>query len=161
MPSTQTTTGSMTIGELSQLTGLSASAIRFYQRRGVLPSRDDADSGWQRFGDDTLNRLAIIELVKSAGFSLDEVIRIMDALHADPDAVPDETPVWHGLAECKIRDIDALIVRLEQTRDLLQDALTIGYLPPDLTRQVPGLLGWTAPDPQLTPLVRRRPATTR
>ena len=134
---------SMTIGELSTITGLSASAIRFYQRRGLLPARD-ADSGWQRYGRDTLDRLAVIELAKSAGFNLDEVIRILDAVDTDPDLVPATTPVWQGLAEVKIADIDAHIERLQQMRRLLQDAMDYSYLSPDRVRRVPATLGWTA-----------------
>lgn len=138
------TTRTMTIGELSQVSGLSVSAIRFYQRRGVLPARD-GDAGWQRFDQSVLDRLAVIELAKSAGFSLDEVIRIVDAVDADPDAVPDRPAVWQGLAEVKLAEIDARVARLEHLRRLLTDALRLGYLPADRLREVPSALGWTAP----------------
>jgi len=138
------TPSTMTIGDLSRVTGLSASAIRFYQRRGVRPARD-GDPGWQRFDPAVLDRLAIVELTKAAGFSLDEVIRILDALDADPDAVPERTPVWHGLAEVKVRELETTVNRLTQLRDLLQGALDLGYLPADRAHRVPGVLGWTAP----------------
>jgi MerR family redox-sensitive transcriptional activator SoxR len=133
----------MTIGELSQITGLSVSAIRFYQKRGVLPAREG--DGWQRFDVSTLDRLAVIELAKSAGFSLDEIIRIVDAIDADPDAVPAEPAIWQGLAEFKLAEIDASLARLENMRRLLTDALALGYLPADRIHQVPSTLGWTAP----------------
>ena len=138
--------GTMTIGELSDVTGLSTSAIRFYQRRGLLPGRD-AESGWQRYGTGTLDRLAVIELAKSAGFSLDEIVRILDALDADPDSVPASEPVWRGLAGHKIGEIDARIARLQQMRQLLTDALDYSYISPDRARQVPAALGWTAEQP--------------
>jgi DNA-binding transcriptional MerR regulator len=134
----------MTIGELSRISGLSTSAIRFYQRRGVLPARD-GDAGWQRFDSSTLDRLALIELAKGAGFSLDEVIRILDSLDADPDSVPAQSPIWQGLAEVKIREIDTMIGRLKQLRDVLDGALRLGYLPADRAHQIPSVLGWTAP----------------
>lgn len=141
----------MTIGELSQISGLSVSAIRFYQRRGVLPARD-ADGGWQRFAPGTLDRLALIELAKSAGFSLDEIIRIVDAVDADPDAVPETAPIWTGLAEAKLAEIDSLLARLGHMRRLLTDALALGYLPADRLHQVPAAVGWTAPGDTLHPL---------
>ena len=99
-------TPTMTIGELAEITGLSVSAIRFYQRRGLLPPRDTG-SGWQRFGGDVLDRLAVIELTKSAGFSLDETIRLFDAFDADPDSVPQTPAIWQGLAEHKLGEVDA------------------------------------------------------
>lgn len=139
MPSTRT----MTIGELSQITGLSVSAIRFYQKRGVLPSREG--DGWQRFDVSTLDRLAVIELAKSAGFNLDEIIRIFDAVDADPDAVPSGAAIWRGLAEFKLAEIDARMARLESMRQLLTDALCLGYLSTDRMHHVPATLGWTAP----------------
>ncbi|HEY6795213.1 MAG TPA: MerR family transcriptional regulator [Kineosporiaceae bacterium] len=144
MTSRQQTPSTMTIGELSRVSGLSASAIRFYQRRGVLPARE-GEGSWQRFDHSTLDRLALIELAKLAGFSLDEVVRILDAFDADPDTVPAEQPVWQGLAEVKIRQIDTTLHRLGRLRDLLQGALDLGYLPADRARAVPGVLGWTAP----------------
>jgi len=134
----------MTIGELSRITGLSASAIRFYQRRGVLPGRE-AEAGWQRYDSATLDRLALVELAKGAGFSLDEVVRILDALDADPDSVPVDRPIWQGLAEVKVREIDGMLSRLTQLRDVLAGALGLGYLPADRAHRLPGVLGWTAP----------------
>jgi len=142
--SQQDSTHTMTIGELSRISGLSASAIRFYQRRGVLPARDE-DAGWQRFESGTLDRLALIELAKGAAFSLDEVVRILDALDADPDAVPAEPAIWQGLAEAKVREIDTMLARLTHLREVLQGALDLGYLPSDRAHRLPGVLGWTAP----------------
>ncbi|MEJ2579487.1 MAG: MerR family transcriptional regulator [Kineosporiaceae bacterium] len=134
----------MTIGELSEITGLSVSAIRFYQRRGLLPARDSG-SGWQRFSSETLDRLAVIELTKSAGFSLDETSRLLDALDTDPDSVPAAPAVWQGLAEHKLGEVDALLARLGHLRGLLADALDYAYLSPDRAHQLPAVLGWTAP----------------
>jgi MerR family redox-sensitive transcriptional activator SoxR len=148
------TTRTMTIGELSQISGLSVSAIRFYQRRGVLPARD-GEGGWQRFDPATLDRLAVIELAKAAGFSLDEVIRVLDAVDADPDAVPERPAIWQGLAAAKLAEIDASMARLADMRALLTDALSLGYLPADRIHRVPSSLGWTAPTDSEDPAAAR------
>jgi MerR family redox-sensitive transcriptional activator SoxR len=155
------TATTMTIGELSEITGLSVSAIRFYQRRGLLPARDTG-SGWQRFGTETVDRLAVIELAKSAGFSLDEIIRLFDALDADLDSIPDRAPIWRGLAEHKIAEINRSIARLEVMRRLLQDALDFAHLPADRAAQIPAALGWTARrGTDVLPGDVRVPATTQ
>jgi MerR family redox-sensitive transcriptional activator SoxR len=159
MSDTNTTRTTMTIGELSEITGLSASAIRFYQRRGLLPARETG-SGWQRFDSSTLDRLAVIELTKSAGFSLDETIRLMDALDTDPDSVPETPAVWQGLAEHKLTEIDRLIARLTHLRRLLRDSLDYAYLSADRAHQVPAALGWTAPSGDPTPRAVRVPTST-
>jgi DNA-binding transcriptional MerR regulator len=153
-------TTTMTIGELSEITGLSVSAIRFYQRRGLLPARE-ADSGWQRFGTETLDRLAVIELAKGAGFSLDEVVRLLDAMNTDLDTVPDTAPVWRGLAELKINEIDRQLSRLGAMRRLLQDAVDFSHRPADRAAQVPAVLGWSGRRGSALPDDVRVPATTR
>lgn len=152
----------MTIGELSDITGLSTSAIRFYQRRGVLPARDGG-TGWQRFGHDTLDRLAVIELAKSSGFSLDEIIRTLDAFDTDPDTAPAKAEIWHGLAEHKITEIDEQINRLQSMRQLLKDALDYSYISPDRARQVTAALGWVDGHEDSTPLLSlvQVPTSTR
>jgi MerR family redox-sensitive transcriptional activator SoxR len=151
----------MTIGELSEITGLSVSAIRFYQRRGLLPARD-AESGWQRFGAEALDRLAVIELAKGAGFSLDEIVRLLDAMNADLDTVPDAEPIWRGLAQHKITEIDRSLARLEAMRRLLQDALDFAHLSADRAARVPAVLGWAARrGADVLPQDVRVPATTQ
>jgi hypothetical protein len=92
-----------------------------------------------------LDRLAVVQLAKSAGFDLDETVRLFDAVDADPDAIPAEPAVWAELAEFKLAEIDALAARLESMRSLLNDTLALGYLPADRMHRVPSALGWTAP----------------
>lgn len=134
----------MTMGDLQRITGLSPASIRLYQRRGVLPGRTnrETDGGWQRFDEDFLARVAITELAKSSGFSLEELARFMDALDTDPDSVPESAPIWHGLAEAKMADIDNSLERLDMMRRMLQDALAYSYVAPDRADQVAADLGW-------------------
>lgn len=127
----------MTIGELAERTGLAVSAIRFYQRRGLLPARG-AGSGWQRFGPDTLARLAVIELAKRTGFSLDETAELLAAL--DTDGSPAHT--WQALAAAKLADIDARTARLQHMRELLTEALDCSCMTLDRAQLVPVALGW-------------------
>ena len=47
----------MRIGELSALTGVSIDAVRYYERRGVLPRADRTESGYRLFSDDSVARL--------------------------------------------------------------------------------------------------------
>src|SRR5829696_3920361 len=88
---------SMTIGELARQAGLSVSAIRYYQRRGLLPVAAKSSRGWQRFGSDDVARLKIVELAKSCGFSLNEVAVLIDALYGP--ASP--TATWQAMGEAK------------------------------------------------------------
>lgn len=127
----------MTIGELARRSGMSVSAIRFYQRRGLLPPRDAA-SGWQRYGADTLTRLAVIELAKRTGFTLDEVAILLDAVNA-ADLPAD---VVQATFEAKLAEIDTQLQRLNTMRHLLADALICDCLTLDRAALVPVALGW-------------------
>jgi len=62
----------LSIGEVAEKTGTSISAIRFYEREGLLPAAERV-SGQRRFIEETVQRLGIIDVAKQAGFSLEEV----------------------------------------------------------------------------------------
>src|SRR4030095_505725 len=128
-----------TIGQLAARTRLSVSAIRFYQRRGLLPARQPV-SGWQRCGPDTLTRLGVIELAKRCGFTLDEVAELLGAMDPATDASP--APTWKAMAEAKLAEIDAQGRRLHHMRALLTDALACSCLDLDRAQLIPAALDW-------------------
>jgi len=141
----------MRIGELATRTGLSISAIRYYQRRGLVPSRQ-VGSGWQRFGDEAVVRLIIITLAKDCGFSLDEISVLLDALYAP--ASPAAT--WQAIGEAKLAELDSQIARLQQMRSLLTSALDQCHLDPDRRQIIATALDWAGASSQ-----RAQPARTR
>jgi len=75
----------MDIGEVVRRTGLRASALRYYESKGLI--RAIARAGARRqFADDVLERLAVISLGRSAGLSLNEIGQMFGAdgsLHVD------------------------------------------------------------------------------
>ena len=61
----------MKIGELSRLSGLSASAIRFYEEQGLLAPISRTAAGYREYADNAVDRLHLIQESKKLGFSLD------------------------------------------------------------------------------------------
>ncbi|HEY4079702.1 MAG TPA: MerR family transcriptional regulator [Burkholderiaceae bacterium] len=61
----------MKIGELALKSGVTSSAIRFYERSGLLPSAERGSNGYRVYGEDALERLRQITLGQSLGFTLD------------------------------------------------------------------------------------------
>jgi MerR family redox-sensitive transcriptional activator SoxR len=107
----------LTIGRLAQRVGLATSAIRFYERTGVLPQPERV-SGQRRYGPDAVRRLEVLEVAKRAGFSLDEAKLLLQSADAG-------TPAFEAvgeLAERKLPDIEALIARAQNMRSWLQAA---------------------------------------
>ena len=102
------------IGEVARRAGVSVSAIRFYEREGLLPEPERA-GGQRRFGEDTVERLRIIDVAKQAGFSLEEVRVLLSSI--DRGASAHEQ--LQALASAKLPEVDALIERAQAMRGWL------------------------------------------
>jgi DNA-binding transcriptional MerR regulator len=72
----------MKIGELAKHTGIPASAIRYYEREGLLPKAQRGANGYRVYDECAPERLELIQLGQSLGFSLD-TIRALAALQGD------------------------------------------------------------------------------
>ncbi|SEU22480.1 MerR family transcriptional regulator [Variovorax sp. OV084] len=61
----------MKIGELAAATGVAPSAIRFYEKSGLLPAARRGSNGYRSYSNDAIERLRLIQVAQSLGFSLD------------------------------------------------------------------------------------------
>jgi MerR family transcriptional regulator, redox-sensitive transcriptional activator SoxR len=102
----------MTIGEVAKKTGLRASAIRFYERSGLLPE-PVRSSGQRRYSTAILDRIAVLERAKACGFTLTEIATLFND-HGR------HSTKWRRLAEKKIAELDAALQRIAATKDLLR-----------------------------------------
>ncbi len=111
----------LSIGEVADQAGVSVSAIRYYERRGLLPEAERV-GGQRRFGVEAMRRLGIIEVAKQAGFSLDEVTVLLSSIDRG-------TPAYEqlqALAARKLPEVEALIERARAMRDWLTAASVCG-----------------------------------
>ena len=104
----------LTIGQVAGAVGLNTSAVRYYERVGVLPHPERV-SGQRRYGQDTIDRLRTIQAAQEAGFSLDEISQLLRG--AEDGNAAEELRV---LAERKLPDIEALIERAEAMKQWLE-----------------------------------------
>lgn len=103
----------LTIGQVASRTGLRVSAIRYYESRGLLPKALRI-GGRRVYEGSVLERLAIIELAKTAGFHLDEIRETLQhATGAGPGAG------WKRAARAKQDELDAELKRLMITKYVL------------------------------------------
>jgi len=102
----------MTIGEVAKRAGLRASAIRFYEKAGLLPKPVRA-SGQRRYDNAVLERLAVLERAKNCGFTLDEIRRLFhgEGRHSER---------WRLLAQKKLAELDAAAERIAAMKELLE-----------------------------------------
>lgn len=67
----------VTIGKLAARCGVSADAIRFYEREGLLKARKRTPSGYRLFDDTDARRIAFIQYAQQCGFSLADVGQLL------------------------------------------------------------------------------------
>jgi MerR family redox-sensitive transcriptional activator SoxR len=101
----------MTIGEVAKRSGLRASAIRYYEKVGLLPE-PVRSGGQRRYDSRILSRLAVLERAKNCGFTLDEVRQLFN-----DQGRPSER--WQRVARKKITELDALIERTQRMKELI------------------------------------------
>ncbi len=112
---------SLSIGRVAELAGVSVSAIRFYERNGLLPAAERI-GGQRRFSGEAVRRLAIVDVAKRAGFSLEEVRVLLASI--DEGAPAHEQ--LRALAARKLPEIEALIAEATKMREWLAVASICG-----------------------------------
>ncbi|AJZ62755.1 merR regulatory family protein [Paraburkholderia fungorum] len=108
----------MKIGKLAELSGLSASRIRFYEASGVIKAVERTANGYRDYPSEALTILEIIAIAQRAGFSLEQIRHLL----------PTDQGSWQheSLVEAlkqKVTEIEAMQERLNQNRAQLLIAI--------------------------------------
>ncbi len=113
----------MPIGEVARAAGLAPSAIRYYEKAGLLP-KAARQSGQRRYGPETAARLKIIQLARDAGFTIAETRTFLSGFSTAT------TPAarWRALAARKLTELDSLSQRIARMQRLLKSSFHCGCL---------------------------------
>ena len=108
-----------TIAVLAREGDVGVETVRFYQRRGLMPtpervSGDRAGGGVRRYGDEDVRRLRFIRSAQTAGFTLDQIGELL-ALDASEDRAR-----ARKLATERLGALDRTIAELEEARTALR-----------------------------------------
>jgi MerR family redox-sensitive transcriptional activator SoxR len=114
-------TEELTIGEVARRVGVRTSALRYYESIGLLPAARRVN-GQRRYPPSTVQLLRVIHLAQQAGFHMAEIKVLFHGFAAE--ASPAER--WRGLADHKLEELDAQIVRAQQMKRLLEQLRTCG-----------------------------------
>lgn len=114
----------LTIGELAQRTGLSVSAIRFYEDKGLVHALRTGGNQ-RRFLRSDIRRLSFILIVQRLGLSLEE---IGDHLRALPKGRTPNSFDWWKISEAIRESLDRRIAELRALRDNLDGCIGCGCL---------------------------------
>jgi MerR family redox-sensitive transcriptional activator SoxR len=114
----------LTIGELSRRTGLSVSAIRFYEARGLVAAIRTGGNQ-RRFMRSDIRRLSFALIAQRCGLTLGEIEREMAGL---PNGRAPSKADWQAISGRLRATLDARIAILERTRDRLDGCIGCGCL---------------------------------
>ncbi|MFE9819054.1 MerR family transcriptional regulator [Streptomyces sp. NPDC005773] len=119
------------IADVARCSGLAPSALRFYERKGLVAPA--GRNGLRRtYHPDVLARLALITCARGAGLSVAEIGRFLMAQPSDPDL--------RTRMAARARDLDEQVGRLTRLRDSLRHAAVCDHEPivdcPDFKRAI-------------------------
>jgi MerR family redox-sensitive transcriptional activator SoxR len=114
----------MTIAEVSRRSGVAASALRYYEDRGLIAS-DRAGSGHRRYPRPVLRRIAFIVFAQRVGLTLEEIGAELAKLPGDHAPTRRD---WSRLSSTWTSRIDARIAELERLRLGLTECIACGCL---------------------------------
>jgi MerR family transcriptional regulator, redox-sensitive transcriptional activator SoxR len=120
----------LTIGEVSRRSGVAASALRYYEERGLISS-ERAGSGHRRYPRPVLRRIAFIVFAQRIGLTLEEVGAELAKL--PPNRAPTRRD-WSRLSRGWSSRIDERIAELERLRAGLTECIGCGCLSLDRCR---------------------------
>src|SRR3977135_402200 len=109
----------LAISEIARQVGLQASAIRYYERIGLLPPAERL-SGQRRYDPTVLYRLAIIQRARQLGFTLTEIRHLFFGFRNI--ARPSER--WRTLSKRKLAELDDLMDGIKAVRGVLNKLMT-------------------------------------
>jgi MerR family redox-sensitive transcriptional activator SoxR len=114
----------LTIGETAKRSGVAASALRFYEERGLISS-ERAGSGHRRFPRPVLRRIAFIVFAQRVGLSLEEIAAELAKL--PPQQAPNRRD-WSRLSATWSTRIEQRIAELERLKAGLTECIGCGCL---------------------------------
>lgn len=112
----------LAIGEVARRSGLRTSAIRYYEREGLLPA-PPRSSGRRTYTSDVFTALAVVRLAQEAGFTIAEIRKLRKGFGDESVSAR-----WRSLAKEKLVEVDALIERAQAMRALLEEGVRCGCL---------------------------------
>jgi MerR family transcriptional regulator, redox-sensitive transcriptional activator SoxR len=114
----------LSVGEVAARSGFAPSALRFYEREGLIEATRSA-GGQRRYERHVLRRLAFIRAARHIGLTLDEVRDVLDAL---PGSRTPTAADWSKVSRGWRARLDEEIAALQALRDGLSECIGCGCL---------------------------------
>ena len=106
----------LSIGEVAGRVGLNTSALRYYERAGLLPPAERV-GGQRRYTPDAVELLLLIRFCQQVGFTLSEVGELLT-----PPTAKGTKEKWRELVDNKVAQLDELIAQAQAVKEVLAEA---------------------------------------
>ncbi|NQY40118.1 MAG: redox-sensitive transcriptional activator SoxR [Henriciella sp.] len=114
----------LSIGDLAARTGLSVSAIRFYEGKGLItPDRNEGNQ--RRFEGSDIRRLSFILIAQQMGLTIEQIKTVMTSL---PEGRTPTKADWSKISRTFRKTLDERIAMMERMRDRLDGCIGCGCL---------------------------------
>ena len=107
------------IGEVAELSGLAASAIRYYESAGVVP-KPQRRNGRRIYTEKSLRSLALTIVMKESGFSIKETKQMVDQINGNKSSF---SQGFKKAAQAKLEELEMQRVRIDQMQRILKVGL--------------------------------------
>jgi MerR family redox-sensitive transcriptional activator SoxR len=107
----------LSIGQVARETGMRPSALRYYEKAGLLPA-PPRQSRQRRYDENVVGRIELIRVARAAGFTIRETRVLLSGFSAN--VPPAER--WRVLAARKLVEVNALIDQAQRMKSLLENS---------------------------------------
>ncbi len=114
----------ISIGQISDRTGLAPSAIRYYEDEGLVSPFRNA-GGQRQYERADIRRLSFVMIAQTMGFSIAQIGEVLDRLPEGRTPTPAD---WARISKTFRADLDARIAQMEALRDKLDGCIGCGCL---------------------------------
>lgn len=97
-----------TVGEMAKKLNVTASALRYYDKEGLLPFVERSSGGIRMFKDEDLSGLKLIECLKKTGMSIKDIKHFMDCNTAGDSTIEERLSIIRSQRESVLKQIQEL-----------------------------------------------------
>ena len=110
----------MTRSEVAKRAGVSRETVRYYEKRGLIPSPSRTAAGYRQYTEEYVERIRFVRRAQELGFTLQEINELL-ALRADPEV---SSSAVKKQAEAKIAEVEEKIRDLSRIKKALSRLIT-------------------------------------
>lgn len=104
------------IGEISNMTGISISTLRYYDREGMFPDLERSSGGIRVFSDREVSALRVIECLKNTGMSIKDIKEFLEWCQEGDSSLGKRQALFHN----RMKEVERQIEALKETMNLLK-----------------------------------------